>query len=195
VDIDPTPVVGLLGIIDSLDRVPPGPIVAPGGRLVVIGPAVQRELSGSAWAASHGHRGGGLPSLDFGVHADVCRVVAQLVAGGLVTGAHDIADGGLGVALAEMVAHSATGATVARVADHVELFAESPSRVIVCVDADNLTTVESVCAAAGVPVMRLGVGGGDRLAVKGLVDISVADVVAAWRDRLPDALGHGTTQG
>jgi phosphoribosylformylglycinamidine synthase len=195
VDIDPTPVIGLLGMVDDLTVPPPGPRLTDGGRLVVIGPAPQRELAGSAWAASKGQRGGGLPSLDFGVHADVARTVAQLIGGDMVLGAHDVGEGGLGVTVAEMVAHSGVGATVARVADHVDLFSESPSRVVVCVDPERLTAVLNVCEAAGVETTRIGVAGGDRLAVKGLVDVSVADVVAAWRGRLPGALGHGTTQG
>jgi phosphoribosylformylglycinamidine synthase len=195
VDIDPTPVIGLLGMVDDLAVPPPGPRLTDGGRLVVIGPAPQRELAGSAWAASKGQRGGGLPSLDFGVHADVARTVAQLIGGDMVLGAHDVGEGGLGVTVAEMVAHSGVGATVARVSDHVDLFSESPSRVVVCVDPERLTAVLNVCEAAGVETTRIGVAGGDRLAVKGLVDVSVADVVAAWRGRLPGALGHGTTQG
>jgi phosphoribosylformylglycinamidine synthase len=195
VNIDPTPVVGLLGMVDQLETVPPGPTLIDGGRLVVIGPPVQHELAGSAWAAEKGQRGGGLPSLDFAVHAEVARVVAQLVTGGLVAGAHDVADGGLGVTIAEMVARSNIGATVARVADHVELFAESPSRVVVCVAPDDLTTVLNVCETAGVGTARIGVAGGDRLAVKGLLDVGVAEVVDAWKGRLPDALAGGTTQG
>lgn len=195
VDIDPTPVVGLLGMVDRLEVPPPGPTLTDGGRLVVIGPPVQGELSGSAWAAAKGHRGGGLPSLDFGVHAEVARVVTQLVAGGLVTGAHDIAEGGLGVAVAEMVCHSGLGATIARVADHVDLFGESPSRVVVCVPADDLATVINVCETAGVGTMRIGVAGGERLTIKGLMDLAVDEMVDAWRGRLPDALGKGTTQG
>jgi phosphoribosylformylglycinamidine (FGAM) synthase-like enzyme len=195
VDIDPTPVVGLLGSVDRLETPPPGPRLVDGGRLVVVGPPAQRELSGSAWAHDRGQRGGGLPSLDFGVHADVARVVAQLVSGGLVDGAHDVAEGGLGVTLAEMVAHSGVGATVARVADHVELFSESPSRVVLCVDPERLTAVLNVCEAAGVATSRIGVAGGDRFSVKGLLDVGVDEVRAAWGGRLPGALGHGTTQG
>jgi len=195
VDIDPTPVVGLLGAVDRLETPPPGPRLVDGGRLVVVGPPPQPELSGSAWAHARGHRGGGLPSLDFGVHAEVVRVVAQLVTGGLVDGAHDVAEGGLGLALAEMVAHSGVGATVARVADHVELFSESPSRVVLCVDPERLGAVLNVCEAAGVPTARIGVAGGDTLSVKGVLDVAVDEVVGAWRGRLPGALGHGTTQG
>ena len=194
-DIDPTPVVGLLGVVDDLERRPPGPALADGARLVVVGPPAQRELSGSRWARSKGHRGGGLPALDLGLHLEVAQVVRQLVGAGLATGAHDVAEGGLGAALAEMVAASGVGATVARVADHVELFSESPSRVVLCVAADDLPAVERVCESAGVPVARIGVAGGDRLRVKDLVDLAVDEVVGGWRGRLPEALGHGTTQG
>jgi phosphoribosylformylglycinamidine synthase subunit PurL len=162
---------------------------------VVIGPPVQHELSGSLWAHSRGQRGGGLPSLDFAVHADVARVVAQLVNANMLLGAHDVAAGGLGLALAEMVAASGLGATIARVADHVELFGESPSRVVVCVEPEQLTTVLNVCEAAGVPTTRIGVAGGNRLSVKDLLEVPVDEVVASWRNCLPEALGHGTTQG
>ena len=194
-DIDPTPVVGLLGMVDDLQRRPPGPTLVDGGRLLVVGPPAQRELAGSRWARAKGHRGGGLPSLDLGLHLEVAQVVRQLVAAGLVAGAHDVAEGGLGAALAEMVAASGTGATVARVADHVELFSESPSRVVVCVAPDDLPAVERVCEAAGVPTSRIGAAGGDRLRIKDLLDLPVDQVAGRWRDRLPEALGHGTTQG
>jgi phosphoribosylformylglycinamidine synthase len=194
-DIDPTPVVGLLGLVDRLDRRPPGMALVEGGRLVVLGPPPQRELSGSRWARAKGHRGGALPALDFGVHEAVAGVVRELVRGGLVAGVHDVSQGGLGLALAEMAASSGVGLTVARVPDHVELFSESPSRVVACVEPELLAAVTNVCEAAGVAVTRLGVAGGDRFTVKDLVDVPLGEVVGTWRDRLPDALGHGTTQG
>ena len=84
---------------------------------------------------------------------------------------------------------------VARVADHAELFSEAPSRVVVCVAADDLAPVERAAEAAGVTATRLGVATGDRLVVKDLLDVGLADATRAWRDRLPDALGAGTTQG
>ena len=49
--------------------------------------------------------------------------------------------------------------------------------------------------AAGVGCVRLGLATGDRLAVKDLLDVALAELTAAWRDALPEALGHGTTQG
>jgi len=55
--------------------------------------------------------------------------------------------------------------------------------------------VENAAEAAGVPATRLGVAMGDRISVKGLLDIALSEVTATWRNRLPDALGAGTTQG
>lgn len=193
-DIDPTPVVGMLGMIDSLTQPPPPVGFTAGGRLVLIG-VTQPELSGSLWARNQGHRGGTLPTLDLEHHTAVANVVRQLVVGGMVAGVHDVSSGGLGLALAEMAVKSGIGFNVARIADAAELFAESPSRVVVCVAPELLQNVLNVCEHAGVPTARIGVAGGDRLTVKGLFDLGLAEATSAWRDRLPDALGAGTTQG
>lgn len=193
-DIDPTPVIGMLGVVDELTRRPPGVGLVEGGRLVLVG-VTQRELAGSLWARSKGHRGGRLPALDLEHHTRVADLVRRLVTGGLLAGVHDVSAGGLGVALAEMAVRSGIGVTVARVPDHVELFAESPSRAVLCVPPELLRNVLNVADHLGVPTARIGVAGGDRIAVKGLLDVALDDAVAAWRDRVPAALGSGTTQG
>ena len=193
-DIDPTPVIGMLGLVDKLERRPPGVGLVDGGRLVLLG-VTQPELGGSLWARSKGHRGGRLPALDLALHAQVAKVVRTLVAGAMLCGAHDVSSGGIGLALAEMAVRSGIGVSAARIADHAELFSESPSRVVVCVAPELLQTVLNVCDHEGVPTARIGVAGGDRISVKGLLDESLADATAAYRGRLPDALGAGTTQG
>jgi len=193
-DIDPTPVVGMLGIIDVLDRRPPGVGLINGGRLLLLG-VTQPELSGSRWARARGHRGGTLPSIDYVNHLQVAGVVRQLVAGGMLAGAHDVSGGGIGLALAEMAVKSGVGISVARISNAAELFAEGPSRVVVCVAPELLTAVERVCNEAGVTISRIGVAGGDRISVKGLIDVFLGDAQAAWNDRLPSALGAGTAQG
>ena len=192
-DIDPTPVVGMFGLIDSLDRRPPGVGLVNGGRLLLLG-TTQAELSGSRWARARGHRGGRLPSIDFAEHLRVAGVTRSLVASGLLAGVHDVSNGGLAVALTEMAVRSNLGISAARIAGVAELFSESPSRVILCVPPENIGAVENVCAGAGVPVSRIGVAGGDRISVKGLLDIALADAVSAWTDRIPSALGAGTAQ-
>ncbi|HVN49860.1 MAG TPA: AIR synthase related protein, partial [Acidimicrobiales bacterium] len=192
-DIDPTPVIGMLGLVDRLDRRPPGVGLVDGGRLVLVG-VTQPELSGSAWARAKGHRGGTLPALDLGLHTQVAGVVRTLVQGDLLQGVHDVGSGGIGLALAEMAVRSGVGFQAARIHGHAELFSESPSRVVLCVEPEKLSAVLNVLDAAGVPSARIGAAGGDRLSVKDLLDVALSDAVDAWRSRLPAALGAGTVQ-
>jgi phosphoribosylformylglycinamidine synthase len=194
-DIDPTPIVGLLGVIDQLDRRPPGVGLVEGGRLVLVGETLP-ELGGSQWAADRGHRGcGELPALDLAAVDRTAGVVRELVTAGLVQGAHDVARGGVALTLAEMAVRSGVGFTVARMADHAALFSESAGRAVLCVEADQLRVVLDVLEAHGVPHARIGVAGGDRLVVKDQFDLALDEATGTYRDRLPSALGSGTTQG
>ena len=190
-DIDPSPVVGVVGIVDRLDRRPPGVRLVDKGVLLVLGPET-RSLAGSRWAWERGHKTGQAPELDLEVHATLAAFVRNLVLEDRVAGIHDAADG-LGVALAEMAVRSGKGFRVsAPGADHAWLFAESASRVVVCVKSGKGDELLRAAQAAGVAATRIGTSGGDRLVVDGLLDVALDDAVAAWRGRLPEALGSGT---
>ena len=165
--------------------------VSDGHRLLLLGPA-SSNLAGSRWAADRGARGGALDPIGYERHAAVADLVRTLVTGGLASGVHDVSVGGVGVALAEMAVRSGVGFSVARIADHGALFSEAPSRVVVAVAPEVLANVVAMAEHVGVPVVRLGLAGGDRLVVKGLADVGLAEATAAWRDRLPDALGAGS---
>ena len=189
-DIAPSPVVGMLGLVEPLARRPPEVTLVDGGDLVVLGPEAS-GLSGSRWAWERGHRGGPAPDLDLTAHVAVATLVRALVLDGGLAGVHDAADG-LGVTLAEMAARAALGLEVrADGADHGWLFAESASRAVLCVPPEQLDGVLGRAADAGVTAVHLGRAGGDRFVVQGLVDLPVAEVRRAWRDRLPAALGGG----
>lgn len=192
-NIDPTPVVGLLGIVDILSTRPPGVRLVEGDHLIMLG-QTDPELSGSRWAHMKGHKGGKLPAHDLSRHVEIVDVTRQIVRGRLVNGIHDVSEGGLGVALAEMAVRSGVGFHVARTADHHELFSESPSRVILCVAPDRVSTVLNICEHAGIAHSRIGMAGGDRLVVKDVFDLDLSTAMDAWRNRLPDALGGGTVQ-
>jgi len=191
-DIDPTPVVGVLGMVDRLDRRPPGVGLIENGRLLVLG-ASEPNLAGSRWAWERGARGGPLPALDLQAHTRLCNLVRELVAGGSAAGLHDISVGGLGVALTEMAVRSGVGFRIAGVADHVELFGESPSRVVVCADPERAQEIFRRAGEVGVPAAFLGGSGGDVLAFEGLCEIPLADAVESWRDAIPKAMGAGAT--
>ncbi|MHB1536233.1 MAG: phosphoribosylformylglycinamidine synthase subunit PurL, partial [Acidimicrobiales bacterium] len=84
-DIDPTPVIGTLGLVDRLDRPPPGVALVAGSRVLLLGDALAVSLAGSLWAAErHGHRGGELPPIDWEGHARLLELVSGLVADGMV---------------------------------------------------------------------------------------------------------------
>ncbi|HEX4979990.1 MAG TPA: phosphoribosylformylglycinamidine synthase subunit PurL, partial [Acidimicrobiales bacterium] len=189
-DIDPTPVVAVLGLIERLERRPPGVGLVDGGRLLLVG-RTEATLAGSRWAKEvHGFVGGKLPSLDLMAHRDLVDVMVELVAENLLAGVHDVSDGGLGIALAEMAVDSGVGFFVASEAvdDHRELFSESPSRVVVCVEAAQLAAVADRLDAAGVPFSELGIAGGDRRVIDGLLDVGLAEATAAHRGAIPSLL-------
>jgi phosphoribosylformylglycinamidine synthase len=212
-DIDPTPVVGTLGLVDRLERRPPGPVLVDGSHILLVGApgdGLLKEalpgsgvgaagdgrqatsLAGSRWAVERrGHRAGRLPVLNFALHRRLVDLVRQLVNQGRVDGVHDVSDGGLGVALAEMALRGGIGFRVEGVADHAALFGEGPSRVLVSVRPAALTDVTDRVEAAGVSWTRLGVAAGDRLVVEGLLDVSLAEATTAWQQALPAALAPG----
>ena len=185
-DIDPTPIVAVLGLIDALVQRPPGVGLVDGGSLVLLGPP-GRGLGGSRWAASKGARGGPLPALDLALHARLLALVAAIVADGLALAVHDVADGGLGLALAEMAVGSSVGFRVALAGGQGELWSEAPSRVVVCTASPD--AVLDRAAASGVAAARIGAAGGDRLVVDGVLDVAVADAEAAFRGAIPAMVG------
>ncbi|MDH2902334.1 MAG: phosphoribosylformylglycinamidine synthase subunit PurL [Actinomycetota bacterium] len=196
-DIDPTPVVGLLGIVDSLVSAPPGWNWREGDAVVLVG---HREaagarpfpLAGSRWATRRGRRGGQLASFDaarlVSTFAFVSREVASICAGasGDVTAVHDVSGGGLAAALAEMAAVTGLGVSVARLEGHGELFAEFPGRFVVATSDAEAFVARAI--DAGVPVTLLGNVGGSRVRLGGLIDVAVDQVGARRRDALEVAL-------
>ncbi|MGH9131906.1 MAG: phosphoribosylformylglycinamidine synthase subunit PurL [Acidimicrobiales bacterium] len=198
VDIDPTPVVGALGLIDALDRPPPGARLVAGASLLLLG-VTRPGLAGSRWATQiKGYRGGQLDQVDFEAHAKLAELVSGLVAAEMassgrhtqvVLGVHDVSDGGLGTALAEMAVRSGIGLRISGIASHAELFSESPSRVVVCTGLPG--AVAAAAAAAGVPCVRMGSAGGARIVVEGLLDLPMEAAIAAWKGSLADAMGRG----
>ena len=155
----PTPVVGVLGVIDDVDRRTP---IAwgPDGELIYVLGDTRDEFGGSEWAHLHGHLGGMPPLVDL----DRERLLSEvLVAGsrdGMVTAAHDVSDGGIAMTLVEMGLRSGVGARV-WLPDDVEpfvyLFAESAGRAIVVIPRSEEMRFTEMCAARGLPAFRVGV--------------------------------------
>jgi phosphoribosylformylglycinamidine synthase len=189
----PTPVIGVVGVLDDAARLATQWFKAPGDRVALLGPdAVSLGGSEFLWAL-HGRLAGELAPLDLEVERRVQAAVRAAVAAGLATAAHDCAEGGLAVALAECAMSAPEGGarvgcrvalTVARRADET-LFGEGPSRVVVSVEASRAREFEALMAESAIPWRWIGVTGGDRLVVRAaaqtLVDLPVDGMESAWR--------------
>ncbi|MEJ7765572.1 MAG: phosphoribosylformylglycinamidine synthase subunit PurL [Acidimicrobiales bacterium] len=191
-DIDPTPIVGVVGLIDELDVPPPSVELVEGGVLILLGARANNEapLDGSLWADHlHGHRGGELPPLDLTRAARLCRLMVELVADGLAFGAHDVSDGGLGVCLAELCIASGLGAEVVGIGGPSALFSEAGGRVVVCADGDGAAAgIARRAVAAGIPHQILGTVAGEDLAVENLLSVPVSELASVWRNALPSLM-------
>ena len=120
----------------------------------------------------------------------------ELVADDAPTGIHDVADGGLGLALAELAVAAGVGVTVEAglgLDDHIGLFAESSDRIVVAVSSARVAELVDRRNRAGLGATVLGTAGGDRITLGTAVDVGLDAAVAAWRNRLPAAFDAGAT--
>ncbi|GAA4191765.1 phosphoribosylformylglycinamidine synthase subunit PurL [Gryllotalpicola kribbensis] len=200
--IFPTPVVGVLGVIDDVARRIPSGWQDPGENIYLLG-TTALELDGSAWAGTvHGHLGGRPPQVDLQREKALAELLHAAAIKGIVTSAHDLADGGLAQALAESVLRFGVGARI--VLDEVlerdgvdaatALFSESTARVIVSVPREDDVEFRGLCEGRGFPVARIGVtdaisGEVPTLEVQGLFTVGLEELASAHRATLPEHFG------
>ena len=182
-DIDPTPVAGVIGVIDDLTGPPPPARLSAGDTIVVLG-ETRPELGGSAWATRHELRSGPPPTADLDVAARLHGLVARLVVDRVPNGVHDCSEGGLAVGLAEMAIAGGIGFEV-EIGDALGCFSESASRVVVSVDPAAVDAVLGRASDAGVPATIVGMAGGDLLLATGAFSVSLDDATSAYRDAIP----------
>jgi phosphoribosylformylglycinamidine synthase len=160
VAIHPTPVVGVLGVIDDVERRLSLRWKTDGDLIYVVG-ETKDEFDGSEWAHHiHQHLGGLPPQLD--VHKEI-QLSQILVAGsrdGLLEAAHDVSDGGIMQAIIEMFLHSKHSARVWIPQDidpFVFSYSESASRAVVVVARSEEHRFVEMCGARGITALRVGV--------------------------------------
>jgi len=191
----PTPVVGVLGVIDDVTtRVPVG-FAAPGDAIWLLGDTAD-ELSGSIWAeVIHDHLGGLPPRLDLEHERRLAELMVTAARESLLSSAHDLADGGLAQALVESSLRHGFGARVELPAVEVTaaLFGESTGRVLISLPADHQDRAGALCAQHSIRAQRLGSVGDDGpdalLSVDGQFSLSLDRIRQAWRATLPAAMG------
>ena len=191
VAINPTPVVGVLGVLEDVRRRVPLGFASPDEVVLLLG-TTRDELGGSEWAHHvHGHLGGRPPVVDLDAERALASLLASLT--DVVTAAHDVSDGGVAQTLVEMVLRRRVGAVVDVAAVHEEpfvaLFAESVARVVVSVPPDRVAELMASASAYGVPNTRLGTTGGDFLVVQRLLEVGIDELRVAHERTLPALFG------
>ncbi|MDN5347821.1 MAG: phosphoribosylformylglycinamidine synthase subunit PurL [Clostridia bacterium] len=194
--IYPTPVVGMVGLLSDVSRRCTQGFRQEGDVIVLLGETLD-EIGGSEYlAVVHGLVAGRPPRLDLDKEKRVQQVVRAAIQQGLVEAAHDCAEGGLAVALAEMALSGNLGARVDLSGDLPPsrfLFSESQSRVLLAARPEKAGEVLALAKAAGVAATGIGFCGGDRVVIShrgtGLIDLALEEMAAKWRGSLPNCLG------
>jgi phosphoribosylformylglycinamidine synthase II len=190
--IHPTPTVAMVGVIPDLGDMPASHFRRAGRRLVLLGED-RGEFGGSAYLRLlHGVEQGKPPAVDLDAERRLGRLLREAIPWGIVRTAHDLAEGGLAVALAEATMAVGTGAVVRVPMRPRDLFSESQARAIVAILPGQVDRFLAAAERHGVPALEIGESGGDRLVIEadgGRVDVEVTRLHRIWTGALPAALG------
>ncbi|MEV5649403.1 phosphoribosylformylglycinamidine synthase subunit PurL [Nocardia sp. NPDC052254] len=195
----PTPVVGVLGVIDDVHRrIPTGFGSEPGETLILLG-ETRDEFDGSIWSqVEHDHLGGVPPQVDFAREQLLAEVLTAGSRDGMISAAHDLSEGGLIQAVVEGALAGETGCRIllpegddAAADPFVLLFSESAGRVLVAVPRSEETRFTKMCTARELPWVRIGVvdQGSDSVEVQGQFSVTLDDLRAAHEGTLPALFG------
>jgi phosphoribosylformylglycinamidine synthase len=191
----PTPICGVVGVLEDAGRLATQWFKAAGQRIALLGPdAVSLGGSEYLWTL-HGRLAGRLAPLDLETERRVQSAVRAAVGAGLVTAAHDCAEGGLAVALAEACVTGTRGGAGVAIGCEVSidvgrrldetLFGEAPSRVVVSVEPARQREFEALMAESAIAWRWIGITGGERLSIRAagtaVLDVAVDRIEHAWR--------------
>ena len=193
----PTPVLGVVGIIEDDSRVVRRTFERDGDLIVLLGTSAN-ELGGSEYLKTiHGLVRGRPPALDLGLEAALQRLIVEAIAQGLIRSAHDCAEGGLAITIAECCFDTGLGALAdlpavdvdaADFCDISTLFNESASRVVASADPQTAERLVQLAAKRSVPARVIGRVGGDRIRIgidgRGVIDEPVVGAERTWADTI-----------
>ncbi|MGH3722930.1 MAG: phosphoribosylformylglycinamidine synthase subunit PurL [Mycobacterium sp.] len=191
----PTPVVGVLGVLDDVNRrIPTGFGTELGETLILLGDTAD-EFDGSIWSqVAHDHLGGTPPKVDLLREQLLAQVLTAASRDGLISAAHDLSEGGLIQAALESALAGETGCRILlpEGADPFTfLFSESAGRVLVAIPRTEESRFLSMCEARQLPAVRIGVvdQGSDSVEVQGQFSVTLAELREVHESVLPRLFG------
>jgi phosphoribosylformylglycinamidine synthase len=191
--VHPTPVMGILGVLDDVTRALRSGFSVAGDAIFLIGAPTRPGLGGSEYVwRTTGTVAGRPPAIDLEQEAALHRVLVHMAGQGVLRSAHDVAVGGLIATLVEACLPDRLGATVQPedIALHQWLFSESPTRVLVSLAEADAAALEAACAGQGLQARRLGtVSDEAQLRIGDELDLDLDELAAVNEGSLPAALG------
>ena len=187
VAILPTPVIGVLGVIQDVTKRTKSAFSASGLEIYQLG-ATDFNWSGSEWAYLHGQMGDSVPTPDV---AGQMRLINLLLEGQeIFESAHDLSDGGFAASITEAMLPHNIGATLTTPAGYESLllFIETPGRVLITIDPKNAAALSALVTKFDIPLFKLGTTGGDGLKVNEMT-IPLAELRSAHTQTLPKLFG------
>ena len=191
----PTPVIGMLGLVEDLKHITTPALKKVGDFVIVIG-SINGELGGSEYLAmQQKDLAGQPPMLDLETEVHVQAICREGISSGLITAAHDISDGGLAVCLAEMMLAGADGLGIEihvsrRLRNDEMLFGESQSTIIVTIAESDLLDLQRIAMQEQVSCTTIGrVTADNRLKINDLIDLSRKVMAKAYYLSLPKMMG------
>ena len=202
IPVAPTPIVGMLGVIEDVDRVVRMPFRVEGDLIFLVGAAVPQDpatLGGGEYLATLQQLEAGPVAVDLLAEAALIRFLATAAERRLLRSAHDCSDGGLAVALAECAVAGGLGMDGASIElgarIDAALFGEAGARAVVSVHPRDRSACDTLARAIGIPITFLGIVSGDRLRIGVAVDLHINDIGTVYRKALPALLGDGQPTG
>ena len=187
VAILPTPVIGVLGVIDDVRRAIPLSYKKAGLELILLGETWE-DFDGGEWAHLQKHLGGLPPQVNLKHEMRLGKLMSD--ARDQIAAAHDLSDGGLAVAISEMALAAKVGATVNIPEDHfVHLFSETPGRILIAIESEKVDELIGRAIDLEITTTRIGKTGGDQLIFENLFSISIAEMRKVNSETLPRLFG------
>jgi len=195
----PTPVIGMLGLIESFVR-PMTPGFREAGDVIVLLGVNRGELGGSVYLSERrGSVGGDAPMLDLAYEKALHGVCLEMIRKGLIESAHDVSEGGIGVSLAEScfagpegVGASVDSSAYGSIRADRWLFGEGQSMIVVTAGSRNLHAIKAECRSAGVAYSEIGVVNSTGILEIGKeIKVQVSEIREAWKMSIENSLGEG----
>ncbi|MCH7950293.1 MAG: phosphoribosylformylglycinamidine synthase subunit PurL [Candidatus Dadabacteria bacterium] len=183
--IYPTPTVGMVGLIEDMDKHMTQWFKDEGDIIVLLG-ETKEEFGGSEYLKQiHGKVCGIPPSLDLDKELKLIRTLLQGSQEGIIKSAHDISEGGLALAISEscFIPSGSKGVEIIipqLIRDDALLFSESQARAIISLDGQNIAKIKELTKRCGVPMKIIGSVNGTRLFIEDLIDIPISKAYSKW---------------